>query len=68
LKTADVFSIPCECEKIYIGQIRRLIETKIKEYHRHIRLVLLAFRNATIVSQHPSNYNECSFVKKKSNG
>jgi hypothetical protein len=38
LKTAGVYSIPCECGKVYIGQIRHFIETRIKEQHQHIRL------------------------------
>jgi hypothetical protein len=35
LKTVDVYSIPCECGKTYIGQTGRSIEARIKEHHRH---------------------------------
>jgi hypothetical protein len=38
LRTPGVYSIPCECGRVYIGQTRRSIETRIKEHHRHIRL------------------------------
>jgi hypothetical protein len=30
--------MPCECGKIYIGQTKSSIKTRIKERHRHIRL------------------------------
>jgi hypothetical protein len=38
LKTPGVYSIPCECGQVYIGQTGRSIDTRIKEHHRHIRL------------------------------
>jgi hypothetical protein len=34
-RTVGVYSIPCECGEVYIGQP---IETRVKKYHRHIRL------------------------------
>jgi len=37
LKTTGVSSIPCICGKIYIGEIRCSIETRIKKHHWHIR-------------------------------
>jgi hypothetical protein len=30
LKTAGVYSIPCECGKVYVGQTGRSIETELK--------------------------------------
>jgi hypothetical protein len=44
LKTPGVYSVPCECGQVYIGQTDRSIETRIKEHQRHIRL------------QHPHKY------------
>jgi hypothetical protein len=38
LKTPGVYSDPCVCGQVYIGQTGRSIETRIKEHHRHIRL------------------------------
>jgi hypothetical protein len=38
LKTPGVYSIPCECGQVYIGETGRSIDTRIKENHRHIRL------------------------------
>jgi hypothetical protein len=38
LRTPGVYRIPCECGKVYIGQIGRSIDTRLKEYERHIRL------------------------------
>jgi hypothetical protein len=36
-KTPGVYRIRCTRGKVCIGQTGRLIETKIKEHHRHIR-------------------------------
>jgi hypothetical protein len=38
LKTPGIYSIPGECEKVYIGQSGRSIQIRIKERERHIRL------------------------------
>jgi hypothetical protein len=38
LKTPGVYSVPCECGQVYIGQTGRFIETRDKEHQRHIRL------------------------------
>jgi hypothetical protein len=38
LKTPGVYSVPCECGQVYIGQTGRSTETSIKEHQRHIRL------------------------------
>jgi hypothetical protein len=38
LKTSGMYSIPCECGEVYIGQTGRSIDTRIKEHNRHIRL------------------------------
>jgi hypothetical protein len=38
LKTPGVYSMPCECGQVYIGQTGRSIETRVKKHQRHIRL------------------------------
>jgi hypothetical protein len=38
LKTPGIYSIPCECGKVYIGESGRSIQHRIKEHDRHIRL------------------------------
>jgi hypothetical protein len=38
LKTPGIYRIPCECGKVYIRHTVRLIETRVKECHRHIGL------------------------------
>jgi hypothetical protein len=38
LRTPYVYSIPCECGRVYIGQTGRSIANRIKEHSRHIRL------------------------------
>jgi len=34
-----VYSIPCVCGKVYVGQSGRTIQHRIKEHGRHIRLL-----------------------------
>jgi predicted GIY-YIG superfamily endonuclease len=38
LKTPGVYSILCECGKVYIGQTGHLVETRVKEHPPHICL------------------------------
>jgi hypothetical protein len=38
LGTPGIYSIPCECGRVYIGQSGRSIQIRIKEHNRHIRL------------------------------
>jgi hypothetical protein len=38
LKTADIYSIPCKCCKVYTDQTRHSIDTRFKEHHWQIRL------------------------------
>ena len=38
LRTPGVYSIPCECGRVYIGQSGRSIQLRIKEHDRHIGL------------------------------
>jgi hypothetical protein len=38
LRTPGIYSIPCECGRVYIGQSGRSIQLRINEHDRHIRL------------------------------
>ena len=38
LRTPGIYSIPCECGRVYIGQSGRYVQIRIKEHSRHIRL------------------------------
>jgi hypothetical protein len=38
LKTSGVYSIPCECGQVYIGQTGHSVDTRLKEHQRHIHL------------------------------
>jgi hypothetical protein len=38
MNTLGAYSIPCECGQVYVGQIGRIIATRVKENYRHIRL------------------------------
>jgi hypothetical protein len=54
LKTPGVYSIPCECGKVYIGQRGRSIHLRIKEHDRHIRL---AQPDKSAVAEHSINHD-----------
>lgn len=54
LKTPGVYSIPCECGKVYIGQSGRSIHLRIKEHDRHIRL---AQPDKSAVAEHSFNHD-----------
>jgi hypothetical protein len=52
LRTPDIYSIPCKCESVYIGQSGRTIQQRIKEHSRHIKL---AQPNKSAVAEHSIN-------------
>jgi hypothetical protein len=52
LRTPGIYSIPCECRKVYIGQSSRSIQLHIKEHSRHIRL---AQPDKSAVAEHSIN-------------
>jgi len=54
LRTLGVYSIPCECGEVHIGQSVRSIQLLIKEHNRHIRL---AQPDKSAVAEHSINHN-----------
>jgi hypothetical protein len=52
LKTPEIYRIPSECGKVYIGQSGRSIHQRIKEHERHIRL---AQPDKSAVAEHSFN-------------
>jgi hypothetical protein len=54
LKTPGMYSIPCECGKVYIEQSGRSIQIRIKEHERHIRL---AQTEKSAVAEHSYNHD-----------
>jgi hypothetical protein len=54
LRTPGVYSIPCECGRVYIGQSGRAIHLRIKEHNRHIRL---AQPDKSAVTEHSINHD-----------
>jgi len=52
LRIPVIYSIPCECGRIYIGQSGWSIQLRIKEHNRHIRL---AQPNKSAVAEHSIN-------------
>jgi predicted GIY-YIG superfamily endonuclease len=53
LRTPGIYSIPCECGRVYIGQSGRNIQLRIKEHNRHIRLAQ-PYKSA--VAEHSINH------------
>jgi hypothetical protein len=69
LKTPGVYSIPCECGQVYIGQTGRYIDTRIKEHHRHIRLAhpdKSAVAEHSISQGHPVQLQDTKILSNKS--
>ena len=54
LRTLGIYSILCECGRVYIGQSGRSIQTRIKEHNRHIRL---AQPDKSVVVEHSINHD-----------
>jgi hypothetical protein len=54
LKTPVIYSIPCECGKVYIGQTGRSMQIRIKEHEIHLRL---AQTEKSEVSEHSYNHD-----------
>jgi len=54
LRTPGVYSIPCECGRVYIRQSWRSIQLHTKEHNRHIRL---AQPNKSAVAEHSINHD-----------
>jgi len=54
LRTPDLYKIPCECGKVYIGQSGRSIQLRVKEHARHIRLVQ---PDKLLVAEHSLNHD-----------
>jgi hypothetical protein len=52
LRTPGIYSIRCECGKVYIGQSGRSIQIRIKELNRRIRL---AQTDKSAVAEHSIN-------------
>jgi hypothetical protein len=52
LRTPGIYSIPCECGSVYIGQSGRTIQQRNKEHSRHIKL---AQPNKSAVAEHSIN-------------
>jgi hypothetical protein len=54
LKTPGIYSIPCECDKVYIGHSGWSIQHRIKEHDRHTRLLQ---PEKSAVAEHSTNYD-----------
>jgi hypothetical protein len=54
LRTPGVYSIPCECGSVYIGQRSRSIQIRIEEHNRPMRL---AQTDISAVAEHSINHD-----------
>jgi hypothetical protein len=54
LRIPGIYSIPCECDRVYIGQSGRSVQLRIKEHNRHIRL---AQPDKSAVAEHSINHD-----------
>jgi hypothetical protein len=52
LRTPGVYSIPCECGQVYIGQTGHSVDTKLKEHQQHI---CLEHPDKSAVAEHSIN-------------
>jgi hypothetical protein len=69
LRIPGVYSIPCECGKIYVGQSGRTIYHRIKEHDRHVRLThpdKSALAEYSINYDHIINLQEAKLLSAKS--
>ena len=55
LRTPGVYSIPCECGKVYIEQSGQSIQISIKAHNRHIQL---AETDKSAVAEHSINQDQ----------
>jgi hypothetical protein len=55
-KTPRVYSIPCECGQVYIGQTGHLTDTILKEHQRYIRL---EHPDISAMAEHSINLGHC---------
>jgi len=60
LRTPGIYSIPCECSRVYIGQSGRSVQLHIKEHNRHIRL---AQPDKSAVAEHSINHDHIIKLK-----
>jgi hypothetical protein len=54
LRTPGIYSIPCECGKVYIGQSGRSVQHSFKEHDRHMRL---GQPDKSAVAEHSFNHD-----------
>jgi hypothetical protein len=62
LRMPGIYSIPCECSRVYIGQSGRSIKIWIKEHNRHIQL---AQTNISLVAEHSINHDHIKLQDSK---
>jgi hypothetical protein len=58
LKTPFVYSIPCECGRVYIGQSGRSIQLQIKKHNGYLRL---AQPDKSAVAKHSINHDHVKY-------
>jgi hypothetical protein len=54
--TPDVYRIPCECGKVYIGQTGHSVDTRLKEHQWHI---CLEHPDKSAIAEHTVDLGHC---------
>jgi hypothetical protein len=54
IRKPGIYSIPCECGRVYIGQSGGSIQIRLKEHNRHTRLVQT---DKSAAAEHSSNHD-----------
>ena len=63
LRTPGIYSIPCECVSVYVGQSGWAIQHRINEHSKHVKL---AQPNKSAVAEHCINFDHINFMKPNS--
>jgi hypothetical protein len=63
LRKPGVYRIPCECERVFIGQTDRFMDIRLNEHQRHIQL---EHPDKSAVDEQSINYRHCIYFHNSS--
>jgi len=52
ISSAGIYKIPCSCGKVYIGETGRMINIRMKEHQRDVRLKHITQLELSELSEH----------------
>jgi hypothetical protein len=56
LRTPGVYRIPCECGRVYIGQMGHHVDIRLKEHQQHIQL---EHPDKSVIAEHSIDHRHC---------